>query len=90
MPKNERPPRSDIVDVLVFVGVPNVRPLAPHDEKRIAAYGAKCPHGRVHASRDHAFSALLQPPRLFRLAQSGGWHQILDTEKDVNNKAERA
>ena len=83
VPKNERPPRSDVIDVLVFVGVPNVRALAPHDENRIAAYGAKCPHGRVHPAGDHAFSTLLQPPRLFRLAQSGGWHQILDTEKDV-------
>ena len=77
MSEDQRPPRSDVVDVFVFVRVPNVRALAAHNKWRIAAHGAKRPHRRVHASRNHALRALLQARRLLGFACRSGRHQVL-------------
>ncbi len=68
MAENKRSPGSDVVDVFVFVRVPDVRTFAAHDEWRVATHGSKRAHRRIHAARDHAFGALLQASRLFRLA----------------------
>ena len=50
--QEQRPPGADVVDVLVAVGVPDVRALAAHDEGRRAAHAAERPHRRIHAAGD--------------------------------------
>ena len=48
--QDQRPPRTDVVDVLASVGIVDARALAALDERRHAAHGSKGPHGAVHAA----------------------------------------
>ena len=66
--EDEWSPRADVVDILVFVGVPNVRAVAADDIERIASHAAKRAHRRVHASGNQLFSAFLQFAGLLGLA----------------------
>src|SRR5580698_2525031 len=75
MTENQRPPRCDIVDELVFIRVPNVRTLAAHNKRWLASHGTKGTHRRVHSARNHAFGPQLQTARLLGLAGRCGWHQ---------------
>src|SRR5215472_1458595 len=63
VPEQQRSPRSDVVDVLVPIDVPNVRPLAARDEGRRAANAAERPDGRVDAARNDLLGA---PEERFR------------------------
>src|SRR5438309_5304934 len=81
--KNQRPPRSDVIDKLVLVRVPDVRALAPHNKWRIATHRTKRPHRRVHAAGNHALSALLQTARLLDFAGHRGRHQVLPRGKSL-------
>src|SRR6185312_13808195 len=55
---DERPPRADVVDVLVAVDVEEIRPLAAREEDRLAADAAEGAHRRVHAAGDVLLGAL--------------------------------
>src|SRR2546430_13438223 len=50
----------DIVEIFVAVRIPNARTLAADEEWRIPAHSTKRSHRRVHAARNHLFSALLK------------------------------
>ena len=54
MAQDHRPPRADVVDVVVAVDVVEVGPLGPGDERRLAADGAERPRRAVHAAGNHA------------------------------------
>ena len=85
VPQNQRSPRSDVVDQFVVVGVPDVRPLAAHDESGISSHRAKRPHRRIHTARNHAFRPQLQAARLFSFTPWGGRHRILSTWRKWRN-----
>src|ERR1051326_8323644 len=46
--EQQRSPATDVIDVLVAVGIEDVRALAARDESRLAAYAAECAHRRIH------------------------------------------
>ncbi len=71
MPENERTPRADVIDVLVAIGIEDVRTLPAHDEGRIAAHGTKSANRRIHATGNHLLGALLQLAGYLRLAGHG-------------------
>src|SRR4051812_45446186 len=66
--EDERPPGADVVDVLVAIGVKEVRAESANDPGRLAADGAKRAHGGIHAAGNHLFGALLQLARELSLA----------------------
>src|SRR5581483_8198768 len=72
VPQNERPPRANVIDVLIAVRVPDARALAAHHERRLAAHRAEGPDRRVHPSGDHGLSTLLQAAGLLE----GACHQM--------------
>jgi hypothetical protein len=59
--QQQRSPGADVIDILVAVHVEDVGALAARDERRIAADGAECPHGRV----DPAGNDLHRPAKQF-------------------------
>src|ERR1700740_3773277 len=69
MAENQGPPGADVVNVVVAIGVEDVRAMAAPYEGRISANRAKSTHRRVDAARDHHFGAFLQLARLFELAR---------------------
>ena len=70
--QNQRPPRADVVDVLVAVGVPDARALAARNEQRRAAHAAKRAHRGVHA----AGNGLLRPGKqAFRMCVINRVHE---------------
>src|ERR1700674_445888 len=48
--EDHRPPGTDVVDVLLAIGVPEIRTLRAFDEPRRAADRAKRAHRRVHTA----------------------------------------
>ncbi len=52
--EDRRPPRAEIVDVLVAVDVPQPRPAGAGDEDRVPADRAHRPHRRVDPADEHA------------------------------------
>src|SRR5262249_21581343 len=68
--EDQRPPRADVVEVLVAVEVVEVRPVAAGDEQRLAADGAERAGGAVDAAGDEATGALEGVPA----ANAGGLH----------------
>ena len=50
MPQDHRPPRADVVDVALAVGIPEVRALGALHETGGAADGAEGAHRRIHAA----------------------------------------
>src|SRR5581483_5655533 len=49
---DERPPTQYIIDVLVAVHVPDIRPLAVIDKQRFAAHAAKRAYRRIYPAGD--------------------------------------
>src|SRR4051812_19292633 len=68
MAEDERPPGADVVDVLVAIGIEEVRAESANDPGRLAADGPKPPDGGIHAAGNHLFGALLQLARELSLA----------------------
>ena len=64
-------PGADIINVVVAVGVPDVRTLPPNNEGRIAAHCTKCAYGRIDAAWNHLLGTPLEPARLVKLAGHG-------------------
>src|SRR5262249_43078391 len=54
VPKDERSPRADIVNVAVAIGVVEVGTLSALDEERLAADGAEGPDGAVDTAGNHS------------------------------------
>src|SRR5205807_1938551 len=50
----------DIVDVLISVGVEDVRALSARDENGIAAHTAESPYRRVHSAGNHGLGSAEQ------------------------------
>src|SRR5262249_49174537 len=69
--QNHGSPGTDVVDVLIAIGVENAGPLTPHDERRLPAHRAECAYRRIYSSGNHLFSALLQLARDLGLAGHG-------------------
>ena len=63
MSKNERTPRTNVVDVLSPIDVPDMRAFAALNEKRVPAYRAKCAHRRIDAAWNDFLST---PEKLLR------------------------
>ncbi len=68
MAKDKRPPRTHVVDVLIAVGIPNMRAFATNQERRLAADRSESPNGRVHSTREELFRSLLQATGLVKSA----------------------
>src|SRR2546426_1185921 len=64
-------PGADVINVVVAVGVPDVRTLPPNNEGRIAAHCTKCAYGRIDAAWNHLLGTPLEPARLVKLAGHG-------------------
>ena len=58
MPENRRPPRTDVVDVLLAVGAEEPCALGAGDEHRASADGAKGAHRAVHAAGEECLGLL--------------------------------
>src|ERR1700733_4000381 len=71
MPENKRPPGTDVVDVLVAVGVEEMRSLTADDERRVAFDGAKSTRGRIYSSGNELLGTLLQLPGLLEFTVHG-------------------
>lgn len=48
-----RPPRSDVVDVMLAIDVFDPRTRGTADEKRLATHISECTDGRIHAARNN-------------------------------------
>ena len=57
MPQDHRPPRADVINVLVAVDVEEVGSLRPGHERRLAADRPERPRRTVHAARNDAVGA---------------------------------
>ena len=90
MPKNQRSPGPNVVDVFIFIGVPDMRSLATHNKRRIAADRSKCAHRRVHSAGYHALGSLLQTARLLDFSRCCGGHQVLPQKKTDYYSSARA
>ena len=64
MTQDERPPRADIIDILVAVNVENVTAYAVRDERRISIDTVKRTNRTVYAAR-HEFFSLSERRRRF-------------------------
>src|SRR3954451_16364181 len=69
MAQNERSPGTDIIDVLIAIGVPNVRTLPANDKGRFAFDCLERAHRRINSPRDQLFGTLLQAPALIELTR---------------------
>ena len=58
--EDQRSPGADVIDVLVFVGIPKMRALPANDERRIASDRTKGAHRRIYAAGNHLLGAFLQ------------------------------
>src|SRR5262249_37567357 len=61
VPEDERPPRADVVDVALAVGVPEAGALAAGEETWRAPDGAECTHRGVHPAWDPTLGLVEQP-----------------------------
>ena len=50
MTQNRRAPRSDVIDVLVAIDVPNLCAFSALDKERLAIQSAKCAHGGIYTT----------------------------------------
>ena len=57
MPQDHRPPRADVIDVLVTIDVVEKRPLRTGHERRFAADRPERPRRAVHPAGNHAIGA---------------------------------
>ena len=87
--ENQRSPASDVIDVFVFVGIPDVRAFAAYDKRWVATHRTERAHRRVHSAGDHALGALLQTARLLNLSGRCGRHRG-SHQKDVKRKEKTA
>jgi hypothetical protein len=65
--EDERPPGTDIVDVAIAVGVPDVRAQAANQERRVAADRAEGANGRVDAAGDKLLGTFCRARDLSRV-----------------------
>src|SRR5579863_6016752 len=84
MPKNHRTPGTHIIDKLIFIGVPDVRSLPPHNKWWIPAHRSERPYRRVHSARNQPFRAFLQTPRLLDLSGCYGRHRTLPELRKIS------
>ena len=54
MPEDRRSPGADVIDELVAIDIPDVRPFRALDKERLAADAAKSAHGRIYPAGDEA------------------------------------
>jgi hypothetical protein len=73
MAEDHRAPRTEEVEIAVAVGVEQISALGMGDERRMAAYCAKGPNGRINASGEILFGAELK----LMGAGSGAGHQLI-------------
>src|SRR2546427_430173 len=88
VPRDERPPRAEKVQVRAAVHVPDACALAPRDEERLAADTLEGAHGAVHAAGDEPRRRLEQPlriPHVACLPELGS-----DTARSTGRKSPRA
>ena len=57
MAQNQRSPRTNVIDVLVPIGVPQARAGCSINHDWFAAHGAKRAHRTVHAANEHVSRA---------------------------------
>src|SRR6185437_3082428 len=82
--EHERPPREDVVDVLMAVHVPDARAGAAVDHERLAADAAKRAHRRAHAAGKQRAGAL------HHLVRAAGHRPKLPTDPStVSTRARR-
>ncbi|CFO07559.1 Uncharacterised protein [Bordetella pertussis] len=72
MAQDGRAPGTDIVDVLLALGVPDVGALRALDEARGPAYGAEGAHGRIDAAGNAAAGAIEE----FGVGGHGGYGRV--------------
>src|SRR5262249_5800080 len=70
--EDKRPPRTDVIEVLVAVHVVEIRPLAARHEERLTAHAAKRAGRAVHAAGNNAAG----PLEGFAATDADGWHGI--------------
>ena len=58
--QDHRPPGTEVVQVAIAIGVPQVRALGSHQERRISPDGAEGTHRRIYASGQVLLRAPLQ------------------------------
>jgi hypothetical protein len=63
MAKNHRPPRTEVVEIPVAIGVPKISALGADEEWRRAPNGAKGAHRRVDPAGQEPFGAALKLER---------------------------
>src|SRR5438045_7491755 len=64
MAQNERPPRTEEVDVLAAVHVPEAGARTTRDEERLTADAAEGAHRAVDTARHHGGRAIPEPLRV--------------------------
>jgi hypothetical protein len=60
MPENHGPPRADIVDITVAVGIVYVTTVGTGDEKRLNAYGFTRSHRAVDTTGDKGLGLAIE------------------------------
>ena len=69
MSQDQRPPRANVVNVLVAIGIPHARARAANDDRRRTAYGGEGAHGGIDTAGDKFFGAFLQQAGFFEAAR---------------------
>src|SRR6266481_1311917 len=60
VPQNQRPPRADIVDVLIAVGIVNARTMAAHNIRWVTAHRPKRPYRRIDSARNYPARTIMK------------------------------